>query len=275
MTQLRSRYAGWEFMPSEDGFGVRGHKGRAQLMLSLDSLFAETGRPGASVPEVVSRFVSGIGPRLSTAEQRPEQAGPAPDPGALVWCVRTEQSIRQYSRFAELATRELPGGLLAFVAETLPGDAMRGISRAEAESAGLQEADLAQHADHNTELRLTRWSSMLDAAPNQRTWLFTDDVLFSSSLLMVPAFLEKLGQLGEGSAALAVPDRAMLVAAVGDAAMPTTMGELIPRLYRLASFPLSPVLLTTDGHSLELHPEGSRVRPVRKGWRRLFGSAAS
>jgi hypothetical protein len=272
-TQLQSRYSSWDFHPGDEGFAVLGQKDRARVHLSLDSLFATVNQPEVSTPAEISRFVSGVGPRLSAAEAHPEQSGSAPDPGALVWCVRAERSIRSFSRFAELATRELPGGLLAFVAESLPGDAMRGVSRAEAEAGGLTEAALVEHADRNTSLRLTQWSSELESAGEERTWLFADDILFSSSLLMVPAFLEKLVQLGQGQATVAAPDRALVVAAVGPAAAPETMMPLARRLYRLASFPLSPVLLTTDGLSLELHPAETRTRPTRSGWRRFFGVA--
>jgi hypothetical protein len=273
LTQLRARYPGWEFVVREDDFGVLATKARAQVALSLESLFAEAQRPGASVPEGILRFVGAAGPRLSAAEQHPERTGPAPDPGALVWCVRDERSIRRFSRYAELATRELPGGLLAFVAEALPGEAMRGVSRAEAEAGGLEEQNLVDLADRNTTLRLTRWDSVLASQPEQGSWLFTDDVLFSSSLLLVPAFLERLAQLGDGQVALAAPDRAMVVAGVGEAASAEKMVEVVRRLYRLASFPLSPVLLSSDGHSLELHPAEVRSPMPRIGWRRLFGSA--
>lgn len=273
LTQLRARYPGWEFVVREDDFGVLATKARAQVALSLESLFAEAQRPGASVPEDILRFVGAAGPRLSAAGQHPERTGPAPDPGALVWCVRDERSIRRFSRYAELATRELPGGLLAFVAEALPGEAMRGVSRAEAEAGGLEEQNLVDLADRNTTLRLTRWDSVLASQPEQGSWLFTDDVLFSSSLLLVPAFLERLAQLGDGQVALAAPDRAMVVAGVGEAASAEKMVEVVRRLYRLASFPLSPVLLSSDGHSLELHPAEVRSPMPRIGWRRLFGSA--
>ncbi|MGH7643283.1 MAG: hypothetical protein ACRENX_09805 [Candidatus Dormibacteria bacterium] len=272
LIQFRARYDGWEFSARDDDFGVLARKEQAQVAFTLESLFAEVSRPQVSVPEEISRFVSGAGPRLSTAEQNPEQTGPAPDPGALVWCVRGERSLRGYSRFAELATRELPGELLAFVAQSLPGEAMRGVSRQEAVAGGLSEATLVAKADHNTALRLTHWSAELEANPELRTWLFTDDVLFASSLLLVPTFLERLGQLGQGQAALAVPDRAMVVAGVGEAAAPEVMLPLVRRLYRLASFPLSPVLLSTDGHSLELHPAETKARTRRTGWRRIFGA---
>jgi len=273
LTQFRARYRGWDFSARDDDFGVLAHKDRAQVALSLESLFAEASRPEVSMPERISHFVSAAAPRLSAAEDRPELSTPTPDPGALVWCVRAGRSIRRFSRYAELATRELPGGLLAFVAEALPGDAMRGVSRAEAEMGGLAEENLVELADRNTALRLTRWSTVLKKEPEQRTWLFTDDILFASSLLLVPAFLERLAELGDGRAALAAPDRAMVVAGIGDAASHDKMTEVVRRLYRLASFPLSPILLSTDGQSLQLHPAQLKGEVHRTGWWRLFGQA--
>jgi hypothetical protein len=274
LTQFRSRYPGWEFAPRDDGFGILARRQNAQVAMSLESLFAESNRAAASVPEQISHFVAAAGPRLSAAEQSRGPGGPAPDPGALVWCVRTERSIRSFSRFAELATRELPGGLLAFVAEVLPGDAMRGVSQAEAAAGGLSGVDLVQHADHNTPLRLERWRRVLEN-PSESRWLFTDDILFSSSLLMVPEFLETLAQRGEGEAALVAPDRAMLVAAVGEAAAPEQLLPIAHRLYRLARTPLSPVLLSTDGRTLALHPAEVRPERQRAGWRRLLGARSN
>lgn len=271
LIQLRSRYRDWDFSPRLDDFGVLARKGGALVSVSLESLYATSARPGASAPDEISRFVTGVGPRLSWAEQRPVPSGPAPDPGALVWCVRAGRSIRAYSRFAELTTRELPGGLLAFVAEALPADAMRGVSRFDADASGLSEADLIRHADRNTSLRLSRWGAELAAAPEQRRWLFSDDILFSSSLLLVPAFLDQLAHLGRGRATVAAPDRAMVLAGVGEAAEPEALRPIVHRLFRLASNPLSPVLLTTDGQSLELHPTELRSPRSGRGWRRIFG----
>ncbi|MGH7639806.1 MAG: hypothetical protein ACREN7_08035 [Candidatus Dormibacteria bacterium] len=268
--QFQARYPGWEFLAPPDRFALMARGSRSEVALSLESLYAETRRPGASAPGAISSFVAAAEPRLSRAEQ---VTGPttalAPDPGALVWCVRDERSIRAFSRFAELAVKELPGGLLAFVAETLPGESMQGVSRAEAEAGGLSEADLRCHADRNTELRLTRWREELAETGGRENFLFTTDQLFSSSLLLVPGFLQRLAQLGGGHAALAAPDRAMLVAAVGGAAAPERMRQVVRRLYRIASFPLSPVLLSTDGVSLEVHP-GARPITAKSVWNRLF-----
>ena|GEM_PF-2835874 len=274
LNQFRARYPGWEFSAREDDFAVLAKKSQAEVAISLETLYAESSRTAASVPDEITRFVSAAGPRLSTAEQHPGQVGPGgPDPGALVWCVRAERSIRSYRRYPELASHELAGGLIAFVAETLPGDAMRGVSRDDAAASGLSEEDLIRHADHNTSLRLSRWRRELQTAQDQQRWLFADDILFSSSLLLVPAFLERLVQLGEGKVALAAPDRALVVAGVGAAAAAEAMVPIVRRLYRLASFPLSPVLLTTDGQGVALHPAEVRNARTKPGWLRIFRSA--
>ncbi len=267
LVQLRSRYAQWQFQPAPEGMAVLARRSGSELQLSLDTLYAESQRDSAALPERISRFVADLGPRLSAAELRPELAARGPDPEALVWCVRTERSLRAYSRFAELATRELPGGLLAFVAESLPGEAMRGVSRPEAEAGGLSAEALAGHAERNTALRLGRWRSALEPG-SEESWLLTDDTLFSSSLLVVPEFLRALAERGGGEAALAAPDRAMVVAAVAAEAAPERFRAVVRRLFRLASNPLSPVLLSTDGASLRLHP-AERREPLR-GWRRLL-----
>jgi hypothetical protein len=63
------------------------------------------------------------------------------------------------------------------------------------------------------------------------------------------------------------------VAGVGAAAAPEAMVPIVRRLYRLASFPLSPVLLTTDGQGVELHPAEVRHASAMPGWLRIFRSA--
>ncbi len=271
-TQLRARYPGWEFLARDDDFSVLGRRGEAQVSLALEPLYDTTTQPGAVVPQEISGFVARLAPRLSAAEQSPGRDTPLPDPGALLWCVREQRSIRAFSRFAELACRELPAGLLAFVAETLPGEALRGVSRDDAQAGGLEEADLVTHADHNTGRRLRRWREVMDAEPGQLRWLFTDDQLFASSLLVVPEFLEELCLRGGGQAALAVPDRGMVVGAVGTAAEPEAMVQVSRRLYRLATHPLSPLVLRARSGLLEVHPIEAQRAARPSFLQRLLGS---
>jgi len=271
LVQLRSRYSGWEFSPASDSFGIAARKDHARVSLSLTTLHQSSLRPGAAVPEEISRFVAAAGPRLSAAQDSPELDSGTPDQEALVWCVRAERAIRRYPRADELVTRQLPGGLLAFVSEALPGEIMRGISRHDAQAAGLSEEELAARADHNTAARLGRWSEHLAKPPEHDRWLFTDDVLFSSSLLLVEPFLKEVAHRGGGEATLLVPDRGMLVAAVGEGASPDQLRRVSSRLYKLAISPLIPYLLVTDGREIQLHPSERRERRSWPGWRQLLG----
>ncbi len=270
LTQLRSRYPDWSLEAAPDGFGVLARKDRAQVTLTLETLYASCRQEEVSTPARISSFVAAAGPRLAAAEASPE-SGAAPDPDALMWCVRLERVVRGYSRSPELVTRPLPGGLLAFVSEALPGEVMRGVSAEEAGAAGLAPDRLAEMADRNTALRLQGWREILNQHSAQRRWLFSEDPLFSSSLLLVPEFLAALAQRGGGEAALLVPDRGMVVGAVGEAAAPPQLQHLARRLYGMAKSPLIPQVLATDGSSVVLHPAESVPRRPWSGWRQVLG----
>ena len=155
--------------------------------------------------------------------------------------------------------------------EALPGEVMRGVSAEEAGAAGLAPDRLAEMADRNTALRLQGWREILNQHPAQRRWLFSEDPLFSSSLLLVPEFLAALAQRGGGEAALLVPDRGMVVGAVGEAAAPPQLQHLARRLYGMARSPLIPQVLATDGSSVVLHPAESVPRRPWSGWRQVLG----
>jgi hypothetical protein len=268
LLQLRARYPAWEFRAHPDGFAVVGSRDRHSVSFSLTTLHQAASGPGAAVPEEISRFVAQAGPRLAAAE-----AGAAEstfDPTTLVWCVRTEKMISRYPRAGELLTRPLPAGLLAFIAEALPGEIMRGVSRLEAEQGGLQEQQLWESADQNTAVRLAGWRERLQVEPPHGRWLFTEDVLFSSSLLLVADFLAAVAAKGGGNALLLAPDRGVLVAAVGAGADADQLRHIGRRLYGRATSPLVPQLLTTDGHEVALHPSEREPRRPWTGWRQVL-----
>lgn len=270
LNQLRARYPEWEFAPVPDGFAVGAKLGRAQVVISLATLHETTRRPEASAPEEIARFVSSTGPRLAAAEASPE-AQAAPDPEALVWCVRPLRMIQRFTRADELVLRPLPAGLVAFVSESLPGEVMRGVSADEAKAVGMDRAELEARSDRNTALHLRQWRQVLAERPSQNRWLFTEDTLFSSSLLLVPEFLREVAERGGGSAGILVPDRGMVVAAVREAAQPEQLQHIARRLYGIARSPLIPQMLITDGVGLALHPAEERTRRPWSGWRQVLG----
>ncbi len=271
LTQLRSRYPRWSVDAAPEGFAIRARKERAEVEMTLETLYESCRRAEASVPAEISRFVAAAGPRLAAAESRPAAGAAALDPEALVWCVRLERVVMGFSRAPELVTRQLPGGLIAFVSEALPGEVMRGVSVEEAAASGIDREQLVLLSDRNTALRLGRWREVLAEHPDQGRWLFTHDVLFSSSLLLVPEFLSAIAERGGGEAAILVPDRGMLVAAVGQGAAPAQLRHLARRLYGIATSPLIPQVLITDGRTLQLHPAEAEPRRPWAGWRQVLG----
>ncbi len=270
LNQLRARYPDWDLAPVPDGFAVGARRGGAQVMISLSTLYESTRRPEASTPEEIARFVSSTGPRLAAAEISPESQA-APDPDALVWCVRPLRMIQRFTRADELVLRPLPAGLVAFVSESLPGEVMRGVSAHEAQTVGMDRAELEARCDRNTNLHLRQWRQVLAERPSQNRWLFTEDTLFSSSLLLVPEFLKAVAERGSGSASILVPDRGMLVAAVREAAEPEQLRHIARRLYGIARSPLIPQMLVTDGSGVELHPAEVQPRRPWSGWRQVLG----
>ena len=271
LVQMCSRYPAWVFCGADESFAIVGRKDRVRLTLSLTGLHAATLVAGARVPEEITRFVAAAGPRLSAAEESPTSEGETPDRSALVWCVRTARVIERYPRANELLSRPMPAGLIAFVAEALPGEIMRGVSRLAAARGGIPDAELMTSADRNTAVRLDSWRQKLAAPPRAGRWLFTDDVLFSSSLLLVSDFLSEVADKGGGHASLVVPDRGVLVAAIAEGANPAQLRHVARRLYGRSTSPLSPQLLATDGGTITLHPSEREARRPWSGWRQVLG----
>ncbi len=274
-TQLRARYPDWDFHPDPDAFAVRARRvapPSAEVSLALTTLFIDAHHPGVSAPAEIGRFVAAAAARLVSA---PAPAGPpGPDPGALLWCVRGEAGVRAYERSHELLTVALAPTLVAFVAEALPGEALRGVSVPEAAAAGLDADQLRSRADRNTAARFERWLLALERTEGTGPWQFGGDVLFASSLVMVAGLRQILAGRGGGRGRLAVPDRGLVLVALGDDPGPDRFTRAVARAYREAQAPLSPLILVTDGHGLSpLAGRGGRDRgrpgsggPGRRRW---------
>ncbi|MHB1501564.1 MAG: hypothetical protein ACYCYK_10450, partial [Candidatus Dormibacteria bacterium] len=69
LVQLRARYPAWEFRAVEDGFAISGSRDRLAVSFSLTTLHQSVTRPGAEVPQEISRFVAAAASRLAGAEE--------------------------------------------------------------------------------------------------------------------------------------------------------------------------------------------------------------
>ncbi len=231
----------------------------------MATLLVTTRRVGASAPEEIGRFVAAVAPRLAAATAAPPGAeNPVPDPAALLWCVRAGRDVRAHRRARELVLRDLPAGLCAFVAEALPGEIMRGVSQPAAAQAGVSEAALRAHADENTAARFQGWVGSLDRIPTASPWRFGGDVLFTTSLLLVPEFLRTLAERGGGSARLAAPARALVLAGPGSEPDGARFAREVRRVFRTTPNAVSAAVLRTDGRALQAEP--ARMPGARRSW---------
>lgn len=244
---------------------MRAHREDREVSLSLATLLATTRRADASAPVEIGRFVAAVAPRLAAATAVPAGAeNPVPDPAALLWCVRAERDVRAHGRARELVVRELPAGLCAFVAEALPGEVMQGVSGPAAARAGVSEPTLRACADENTAARFQGWVDTLARAPSTSPWRFGGDVLFTSSLLLAPAFLRAVADRGGGSARLAAPARALVLAGPGADPDGARFAREARRVYRTTPNPISPAVLRTDGLTLVAEP--AAAPGTRRRW---------
>ncbi|HUY97940.1 MAG TPA: hypothetical protein VMW47_10060 [Verrucomicrobiae bacterium] len=273
-TQLRARYPDWSFQPDPDAFAVRAHRtgpSSGAVSLALTTLYVDAHQPGASAPAEIARFVGAAAARLQRAPA--SAGGTGPDPGALLWCVRTSRSVVAFERARELLCHPLAPSLVAFVAEELPGEALRGVSVPEAEGVGLGADELRTRADHNTAARFAGWLSALERTQGTGPWQFGEDRLFASSLLMLPELRRILARRGGGHGRLAAPDRGLVLAALGPQAGADRFTRAVARAFREAESPLSPIVLVTDGVELAPGPRERRGPAVpsagtRPWWRR-------
>ncbi len=78
------------------------------------------------------------------------QAAEAVSLARVLWCVRSHRYLEWLARSEELLTEDIGADIVAFIAELLPGQVMRGVPRAEWEAAGIDEAAVRRAADENT-----------------------------------------------------------------------------------------------------------------------------
>lgn len=272
-TQLRSRYRGATVEVDREQFALRVSSEGFATLLPLAPLHQAVLREPAQTAALIGRFVNGVEGQIT-----PRSVGGFSLDG-LVWCVRTDSYLKGIARASELLQRELPADLVGFVAEELPGPALRGVPRGDWTAAGLDDDAVAAAADAHTERRFRRLVQRIGGAHRVPAdgWRTAGDQLFESSALLVPGVLRAFAERAGGTVLLAVPDRSILLALPAGLPSAARFDRRVLREWREAMNPCSRAILETDGDGLRHHDrrgKGSRVMPwLGQSWVVDGGSA--
>jgi len=257
-TQIAARYRAASVEVDPAAFGIRVRDGGGATLLALAPLHQAVVRDPASAPRLISNFVASVEKQLGATA--PLELSTA----RLLWCVRAGGDIEKLARSGDLLTHDVGGGLVAFVAESLPASIMRGVPRQEWEAQAVRDDDVRRIANENTGARfapLVERIRRADRVPRDG-WRIASDPMFQGSVLMVPAALRALCDLARGDVLLAVPDRGLVLAIAARLSGADRFARRVLREWREAMNPCSRELLITDGAQLRAVPRRSRRVPT-------------
>jgi hypothetical protein len=263
--QLQARYRGTEVSVDSHGFALRVRAAGAESLVPLGTLYQACLRDPERSSSLVAEWVRRAERQLSP------RTGMEVSAARLLWCVRSQRYLESLQRSGELVSRGLGAGMVAFVAEELPGSVMRGLAASELEEAGMSPAAAAERAATNTQSRFASLPSRIrgtDRIPADG-WRLGSDILFQGSVVTVPDVLAAFAERAGGDVLLAVPDRSVVLAL--PAALPSAQRFRMRavREWREAMNPVSRELLVTDGASLrEVERRSRRSGLELLGWLR-------
>ncbi len=242
-------------------YSLRVHRPGLDISLPLAALHRACERQPARTAALIADFV-----RSAEASMVP-QAVEGISLARVLWCVRSRGYLDSLARSGELLAEQVGGDIVAFIAESLPGQVMRGVPRAEWESAGIDEAAVRRAADENTARRFARVLERIAAITRIPAdgWRLAGDSLYQGSIVMVPAVLRGLVDRSGGDILIGLPDRA--VALVLPAALPAaqTFGRRVLQEWRDSMNPCSREVLRSDGATLRV-VEHARRTPSLLPW---------
>jgi len=236
-------------------YSLRVHRPGLDITLPLAALHRACERQPARTAALITDFV-----RSAEASMVP-QAAEAISLARVLWCVRSQGYLDSLARSGELLAERIGGDIVAFIAESLPGQVMRGVPRAEWESSGIDEAAVRRAADENTATRFTRVLERIAAITRIPAdgWRLAGDSLYQGSIVMVPAVMRGLVERSGGDILIGLPDRAL--ALVIPAALPAaeTFGRRVLQEWRESMNPCSREVLRSDGSTLRVVEHGRRT----------------
>jgi hypothetical protein len=252
--QIQSRYRGVTVDIDPARYSLHVHGGDLDVVLPLAALHAACEREPARTASLIADFVRGV--EASMVPRAPAAVSSA----RVLWCVRTARYLEGLARSEELHTEAVAGDLVAFIAESLPGQVMRGVPRAEWEGAGMDLAAIRRAASENTRARfapLFERVAAIERIPADG-WRLAGDSLYQGSIVMVPALLAAFVERAGGDVLVGLPDRA--VALVIPASLPSaeSFGRRVLHEWREAMNPCSREVLRCDGTTVRVVKRGRR-----------------
>ena len=254
--QLESRYRGSTIELDPARYSLRLRAPGIDVALPLATLHSACERQPARAASLIAEFVRSVESRLV-----PQSSAEPVALARVLWCVRSRRYLEGLARSDELLSEPIGADIIAFIAESLPGQVMRGVPRAEWETAGMDTAAVRAAADANTATRFSRVLERIGSIDRVPTdgWRMAGDALYQGSILRVPAILRALAGRAGGDILIGVPDRG--VALVMPAALPTAADfpRRVLHEWRESMNPLSREVLRSDGVSLAVVERGRRA----------------
>jgi hypothetical protein len=257
-TQIQARYRDLRVDGDRDRFALHLSGPGVSATLPLGPLYNSCVKAPERTSSLIAEYVRTVERQMSPRDAL------ALVPSQLLWCVRAEAYLQSLQRADELITRPLGGDLVAFLAENLPGQIMRGVPAGDLEAAGIGEAQAHEAADHATARRFAHLPERIRGADRVPAdgWRLASDQLFQGSVLLVPAILAAFAERAGGEVLIGVPDRSMLLAIPASLPNADRFQMRVTRNYREAMNPCSRTVLVTDGASLREQTTKKRSRTV-------------
>jgi hypothetical protein len=253
--QVLSRYPGSTVEIDPARYALRVRRPGVDIAVPLAALHNACERQPARTSPLIAEFVGGIEARMVATE------GETFALSRLVWTVRSRRYLEGLGRSGELLSVDVAGDIVAFVAESLPGQVMRGVPRAEWEAAGVDVARVRSAADANTQARFARVMeriATIDRIPADG-WRMAGDSLYQGSIVMVPSLLRALVERAGGDILIGLPDRALALVIPASLPAAEQFGRRILQEYRDAMNPISRDVLRSDGETLRVVERGRRA----------------
>lgn len=262
--QLQSRYREMEVTAEPGRFALRLQGPGIDTTVPLTPLQHRCQADPDNTAVHIADFVRGV------ERQLVPRAVDAQLASRLIWCVRTRGYLEGLGRSDELIIDSVAGDLLAFVAESLPGQIMQGLPRERWLAADQTEESIRAAAQRNLEQRFDATLQrvrQIERIPADG-WRLAADSLYQGSVLLLGDFLRALVEAAESEVLIAHPDRGLVLAIAVNAAGAGRFPRRVLREFREALNPVSRDVLVTDGSNLEMLTRAERRRPQLLGWLR-------